>query len=281
LSYNLTAAYALWRKALISSELANDGKFKSLLQGQLTSATSVEQLHYATKDHHYLNLAAKLPDIKAALETLGAAVAAQEAVKDEFKACTAAIKIAIFRAKTAASSKSAKQYADVAALLSVSAAQGEDRLTKVIDACVPSLNGKNSGIAEPYRSLEENPSVREAGANVNDIRQNMEGEFQKIDQRQAANKAKADMAFTRRTLSTLFNDVNIYSVSPVFVFDLARIGTEKAGIGGVRYGPGAGLRLELASTVHFTAGYAWNTRPGLGEGHGAVFFSLGVRDLFH
>jgi hypothetical protein len=109
----------------------------------------------------------------------------------------------------------------------------------------------------------------------------MLAEFNQINQPSAAKKAKDDMAFTRRTLNTLFNDVNIYSISPVFVFDVARIGPANGGLGGTRYGPGGGIRLELASVAHFTLGYAWNVKRGPGEGRGNVFFSIGIRDLFY
>ena len=105
----------------------------------------------------------------------------------------------------------------------------------------------------------------------------MLAEFKQIDENRAQKQATADMAFTRRTLNTLFNDVNIYSISPVFVFDVARIGPG----GGTRYGPGAGIRFELATTAHFTLGYAWNVTRGPGEGRGNIFFAIGVRDLFH
>jgi hemolysin activation/secretion protein len=109
----------------------------------------------------------------------------------------------------------------------------------------------------------------------------MTADFNQIDQDTAQKKATDDMAFTRRTLNTLFNDVNIYSISPVFVFDIARIGPHSGPLGGTRYGPGAGIRLELATTAHFTLGYAWNVRQGPGEGRGNIFFAIGVRDLFH
>jgi hypothetical protein len=105
--------------------------------------------------------------------------------------------------------------------------------------------------------------------------------FAAIDERAAAEKAKADMAFTRRTLNTLFKDVNIYSIGPVFVLDIARISpTDPSGVGGLRIGPGGGIRLELASAAHFTFGYARNIRRGPGEGRGNLFFSIGIRDLF-
>jgi hypothetical protein len=106
-------------------------------------------------------------------------------------------------------------------------------------------------------------------------------QFGQIDQAKAEKKANDDMAFTRRSLNTLFKDVNIYSISPVFVFDVARIGPRSGSIGGTRYGPGGGIRLELATTAHFTLGYAVNVNRGPGEGRGNLFFAIGIRDLFY
>ena len=55
-------------------------------------------------------------------------------------------------------------------------------------------------------------------------------EFSQIDEDSAQKQATDEMAFTRRTLK-LFNDVNIYSISPVFVFDVARIGPRNGTFG--------------------------------------------------
>lgn len=273
-SYNLTAAYAVWRRPVVPQELAKDAEFNELLEGQLTSAESIEQLHYETKDPHYAAAVEQLKQghVQAALAQLKAAVTAAQAAHPgqfplEFKSCSGAINIANARANNAAQAKGAQQYGFVAALLSID--PDEDRLTRVKKACVEKLNG----------ALND-PDIARAGDSLNNIHRAMETEFAQIDQSGAAAKAKADMLFTRRTLSTLFNDVNIYSISPVFVFDAARIGPARGDLGGVRYGPGGGLRLELASAVHFTAGYAWNIRQRPGEGRGTVFFAIGLRDLF-
>ena len=125
------------------------------------------------------------------------------------------------------------------------------------------------------------PAVGTSISQIATLRTGMVAEFNRIDEANAAKQAKDDMAFTRRTLNTLFNDVNIYSISPVFVLDIARIGPASGGLGGMRYGPGGGIRLELASVAHFTLGYAWNVKRGPGENRGNVFFSIGIRDLFH
>jgi hypothetical protein len=39
--------------------------------------------------------------------------------------------------------------------------------------------------------------------------------------------------------------------------------------------------VELASSATFTLGYAWNVDHKPGEGDGALFFAIGIRDLFH
>jgi hypothetical protein len=140
----------------------------------------------------------------------------------------------------------------------------------VAKACSSDLNTTLGGDA----------AIAASSASLDSLHKNMESEFSQIDQGKASAQAEQTMAFPRRTLNTIFNEVNIYSVSPVFVFDVAKIGPEQAGVAGVRLGPGAGLRLELASTAHFTIGYAWNVRQGPGEGSGTVFFSIGVRDIF-
>lgn len=83
LSYNLTAAYTLWRRPLVPVELTNDVKFKSLLEGQITSATSTEQIHYATKDPHYANVVARLPVVQSALTNLKETVTAARISRNE------------------------------------------------------------------------------------------------------------------------------------------------------------------------------------------------------
>jgi hypothetical protein len=275
LSYNLTAAFAVWRSPLVPQEITRDTEFNELLEGQITNATSIQQLNYATKDPHYIAALeqVKQKHVQNALADMKTAVASAQAARPEqfpeqFKACLGAVKVANSRAEKATGGKGPQQYGRVAALLSIN--PEEDRLARVNKACVEELNNNLGGDA----------AIASAGVRLRSVHRIMEDEFGRIDQSTATKDAEADMRFTRRTLNTLFNEVNTFAVSPVFVFDVARIGPASAGLGGVRYGPGAGLRLELASTVHFTTGYAWNVRQRPGEGAGNIFFSLGMRDLF-
>lgn len=272
-SYNFTAAYGFWRKTLVPEEITSDPEFQSQLQGAMTSVTSTLQNYYSSKDPRFASVVAQLPVAQTAVNDLKTAVTAAQAahtgqVPDLFKACTRAVSGALRRIASAITPQAADQYGLVLFLLSDD--PDEIQLLKVTQACGTDLN-----------AAINDPAVGTASDRVATLRASMVGEFNKIDQNAAGKKAASDMAFTRRTLNTLFNDVNIYSISPVFVFDVARLGPTSGQLGGVRYGPGGGIRFELATVAHFTLGYAWNVRRGPDEGRGNVFFSIGIRDLFH
>lgn len=272
-SYNLTAAYAVWRKPLVPTDLTNDPAFTSELQGAINTVTSTLQNYYASKDPNYLGVVAQLPDVQSKLDNLKTKVTASQTAHPgeftaEFKACLKAVNGALRRVKSAIDPQGSDQYGLVESLLSDD--PDEIQLTKVTQACARDLN-----------TTLGDSTITTASAELENLRARTTGEFGKIDQKKAASKANADMVFTRRTLNTLFKEVNIYSVSPVFVLDVAKIGPERAGLGGLRYGPGAGIRLEFATLAHFTVGYAWNINQRPGEGSGTMFFSIGVRDLFH
>ena len=271
-AYNLTAAFGVWRKPLVPPEVDKDPEFMTLLNGQLNTATSFEQLYFVTKDANYQAIVAELPRILAALNGLSNAVGSAQRAHPEqatakMKSCASAVKMALNRATSAQSSSSAAQYGLVSALLKVD--PDEDRLSKIVARC------GDADLSAP--GLLSNGDLQP----VVDEQTKIEADFKLIDQTAAAKKAASDMLFVRRTLHTLFRDVNLISLSPVAVFDVANIGPAIPGTSGTRYGPGAGLRLELASAVHFTVGYARNLSPGPGEGSGSVFFSMGTRDLFH
>jgi hypothetical protein len=271
-SYNLTAAYGIWRQTLVPEELTSDDEFNSQLEGSITSVTSTLEVFYYSKDPHYATVVSQLPAAQTALQDLQTTVTTAQgthagADPDLFKACTNAIR-RVSRRITNAISTSRVPYGSIAEVLSED--PDDDQLLNVRQACATDLNGAIN-----------DASLAAATTRVETLRTQLTAEFNQIDTKKAGKKAKDDMAFTRRTLNTLFNDVNIYSISPVFVFDVARIGPRNGVFGGTRYGPGAGIRFELATTAHFTFGYAWNVNQGPGEGRGNIFFGIGVRDLFH
>lgn len=279
-SYNFTGAYSLWRTPLVPLELSQDEEFKSIMNAQLNSGEDFQALNFQTKDLHYIKVVEFIkapegnPTLQAALSNLSTAVTAAQAShagqhEDEFETCTDAISDADRRARNAAKAKGVLQIGSVKDLLSD---DDDGLLNAVVQACVNTLNG--SGV------LNGDPAIAAAGNRVDQIRRAMKTELSQIDEEAAKQKAKKDMVFVRRTFNTLMNEVNIYSISPVVVFDVARLKSKGVGTGGLRYGPGLGLRLDLASAVSFTGGYAWNVNSAAGEGPGSFFFSMKVRDLF-
>jgi len=270
-SYNFTAAYGIWRRTLVPEELTTDDDFKSELEGAITTVTSTLQNYYSSKDPNYENVKSQLPAEQTALTDLKTVVANAQAAHanqfaDLFKACTRAVNLGLRRMNDAISPTAGDQYSSIASVLD----PDDSDLLKVNTACERDLNG----------ALQDE-ALRAATARVESARKALTAQFAQIDQAKAEKKANDDMAFTRRSLNTLFKDVNIYSISPVFVFDVARIGPRSGSIGGTRYGPGGGIRLELATTAHFTLGYAVNVNRGPGEGRGNLFFAIGIRDLFY
>jgi hypothetical protein len=67
----------------------------------------------------------------------------------------------------------------------------------------------------------------------------------------------------------------------VFAFDVAHIGpTGEDPHDGNRFAVGGGIRLTLVSTLNLTLTYAVNPQRRPGEGSGALFFALTMRNLF-
>jgi hypothetical protein len=270
-SYNLTAAVPVWRRPVVPSELSRDPQFGPLLNGQLVSATSAVQTGYVSKDPSFRSAAARLPDVLAALRRLLAAVEAAESrsgadLADLLDACTSAVKRAEGRARRAAESRHEAQVGRLAALLS--ADPDEDRLNKVHAACVTALDGR----------LQDAALASEAAA-LERIHLEMERDYARIDQALATRRAETEMAYVKRTVHALVYELNLVSVSPVVMFDVAHIGPASSRLG-TRYGIGGGIRLSLANSLDFTAGYLASPHRLAGEPPGAFFFSMQFKDVF-
>ena len=120
-----------------------------------------------------------------------------------------------------------------------------------------------------------------AGARIEQHRMSIESVVQSTDTwKRALRRANEDVALGQRTIHTLFHEVNLFSVSPVLVFDIAATAAPSMPFT-KNYGIGGGARVTLASTVRFTAGYAanvWRRQPH--DSKGALFASLELLDIF-
>ena len=274
ISYNMTASIPIWRKPLIPPELSHDEEFKKVLNGQLKTATSLVQPDYAAKDPHFKLVAARLSDLETALANLQAAVdTAQTHIPDQFgpqfKACIRQINTGKRRAQGAAKSTSSQQYSDVQALFTADEGEVDDLLAKVRTDCITTLNGqlKDERIAAAGEALEQ-------------IHSDMQREFALIDQDAASRQAENEMGYVKRTLNTILYELNLLSLGPVVMFDVAHIGPADSKVG-TRYGIGGGLRFTLVSHVDFTMGYVANPKRLSGERPGAFSFSMRFKDLLN
>ena len=91
--------------------------------------------------------------------------------------------------------------------------------------------------------------------------------------------AQRTMRYPRRVLNELLHEANLIGISPVFIFDAARLWQHGQPAGATRYGVGGGVRLSIVS-FDVTLGYAWNLRTKPFEDRGALVFTMSLSNLF-
>jgi hypothetical protein len=277
-SFNSTVSLVTWRWPLVPPEVTKDRGFPQALESAFATSTSFLDVGYRAEDPHYQAIAAHIPEVRSDLAKLKSAVtAAQKTSTPEtaalFKTCNRFIGLATVRADSAQQHKGEVQYGAVADLLPDETPVPDPKekrnlLNRIHEACGNQLNAQIN-----------DPQIADAVNQLETQRIAMAGEFIAIDRKASAAKAKAEMAYPKATLNTLLYEVNLLSLSPVAVFDFAHLGPASSSLG-TRYGIGGGVRADLVSHVGFTIGYAANPKRLPNEGKGALFFSMGLKNLF-
>jgi hypothetical protein len=108
------------------------------------------------------------------------------------------------------------------------------------------------------------------------LRDSMSGPALEAARKDANLRAERDYSVAERVLNSFLYQLNLLSVAPVGILDVARVWPASVG---TRYAAGGGVRLSLVN-ANFTLGYAFNVQKRPGEGPGALFLSLDVTDLF-
>jgi hypothetical protein len=154
---------------------------------------------------------------------------------------------------------------------------------KVTPAALTGLSNSLDVLSVNLRALGMGTHADVIASKVSGLRQVralIRADLTKVKIPEVERLARRDIAFTGRTLDTIFRRLNLISFAPVAMMDVAWLGPKTpAGFGGTRYGIGPGGRFSLVS-VDLTVGYSFNPKPRLGERRGAVVFSLDIRDLF-
>jgi hypothetical protein len=257
-AYNSNVAITAWRKPLIPSELSNDQEFQNKLSGAVKSAKSILKVTYASDDPNFARTLKILPTIANKLDVLREAVSTTPSPDD----CIDLIDGAAESVNRALELTPIEAYGYVIELLP----GGGSALDNVVGVC---------------KAGTHDPAVVTAADDLGQSATVLETAFGLIDQTAAAQKAQNDLAYVERALDVIIEDLNISSVSPLFVFDVAKIGPESgARYSGTRYGVGGGIRFALVDTVNLSVGFAANVHRHPGESRGAFFFSLSNRSLF-
>jgi hypothetical protein len=91
--------------------------------------------------------------------------------------------------------------------------------------------------------------------------------------------AKTTLAPAHAAFERLTRELNLIAISPVFMFDAAKIGAKTSPGGNrTRYGVGTGVQVSIVS-LDVRLGYSFNVHRQTSDSRGAFVFSLSVSDL--
>jgi hypothetical protein len=266
---NTTVAVVTKSAAVLPKELTEDPEFELKLKGGLDSVKRTLAKIYA----------ADQPAKKALAEQLGPLVDAVTAVKSD---------VAEAHSQTAIPASATKPIADAGLQLAIAFnALHSIQIKKNVEA----LSGSVSGVKAPIvlaladlgiiaASLQDGALRSRIFADTSTLRETAAAVVKSLDQIDDApsrEQAKSDVDAARSVVRTIEREMNLWAVSPVAVFDAARMWPDP--VRKTRFGPGAGVRLSIV-TFNVTVGYAANLNRAPGEGHGALFFSMDLTELF-
>lgn len=283
-STNVTLAVTVWGKPLVPREILDEPDFPSMVALEFSTAESSLRNEYLSSTPEFRKVAEKVKPLSDALaatnqelQRLNQLNPSQD-VLDQISLCNTDLSIANDAAesiKKDLESGTAKT-ADIRKLV-----VGFPTKTPPITPYVSDLTDDLSTL----KDMPGLPTPNRLGELVNameNIRQEMADAFVALDQSpvaaQALQKAQADMKYPRRVFSQLTREANLIAISPVGIFDAARL-WQGGRSPGVRYAIGGGLRLSIVS-LDLTAGYALNPNRKPGESRGAMLLSMEVSNLF-
>jgi hypothetical protein len=271
-STNTTLSFTLWGRPMLPKELATaDPRFPSILNAPFHTAARSLANTYKLKDPEYIRLSAsvsakagdlnkKLTALSDELKLIPPAIAAEPTVA----ACLKGIKRNLLSTRGAASMIASQPDPQV--------------VDQLVTASLPALSGFIQDLTKSLRDAAQanlatqiDLSMNDAKTLGNDIR-----DADNLPSKKYDDQAWETLAPGHRAIDVFLHELNIYSVSPVAIFDVARVWPVNEG---VHYGVGPGLRFSLVN-ANFTISYGFNPQRSNRESIGALFFKLDVTSLF-
>jgi hypothetical protein len=265
-SINTTWSVPVWGRSIIPREVTAGGDFKNKLEFAEGTATSTLALYYQAKSAAVQSALAESEKLYNKLTSLDQELTT--ITKEQQSNAALVGQLTNAKADSGFLERSLKgAQAQKGATLSQVVGNGQftpwSAVLSDLSSIKDSLNGQYPELATITQSLVSSQTL-------------ILSDLQAVDVQAAQKQANAEMATVRSVLNSLVDEVNLFSISPVAAFDVARIWPDKFG---TRYGIGGGVRASIVN-FNVTLGYSVNPNPHPGEGRGALFFSMNVIDLF-
>lgn len=284
-SFNLTVAKALWGRPILPKEIVIDPDFLPALEASKVSARNILVGVYLSKINVFGNIIAQMEPVDSQLARLRATI---ETLPEEFPASLPeATRDALEEERGLVSdaakiiSSSIKDKKSLPSKLK-SLLKEANSTTCLADESCSQLTTLRSNLEDFQRLLAE-AGFTEASAIVKEVRESLATqqaalvpELDRIDVSEAVRLADADMKLVDATLDSFVKELNWVAVSPVGVFDVARVWPNRSGF---RLGIGGGVRFSLVN-FNLSLGYAVNPKRNPGENRGALFLTMDITDMF-
>ena len=277
-SVNLTISTPIWGRPIIPKELAEDPQFVPALQAAENSAREALITFYKNRlTSVYDPLIAHLAPVESELASLNTLLQnlPSNAGTDIEDAASDVHDSMVMADQALSDKKTLPSKLDSLLKEPNSATCEADENCSIITELRINLSALIDALDNAHAETASNmaKSIRDSLAAQ---QPNLVAELDGLDFSEATKLADVDLQAVKPVLHSFLNEMNIISISPVGIFDAARIWPDKFG---ARYAVGAGVRLSLVN-FNVTLGYAVNPHPHFQEGRGAFVFSMDVTDLF-
>jgi hypothetical protein len=271
-SANTTVSFTLWGKPMLPKELATaDPRFPGILNAPFHTAALSLANSYKLKDPEYVRLSAavsakagdlnkKLTALSGQLELIPGAVAAETAVARYLKD----IRTNLLSTRGGA--------------LMITSQPDPQVVEQLVTSSLPALSSLIQGLTKSLQDAGQTNlaiQIDQLRSEINSLGSDIR-DADSLPSKEYDDQAWQTLAPGHRAIDVFLHELNIYSISPVGIFDIASVWP----VGdGVHYAVGPGLRLSLVN-ANFTIAYGFNLRRSTGESIGAIFFKLDVTSLF-
>jgi len=284
-SANITAAATVWGKPLVPTEILKDPDFNQMVEFEFGTAETALKLDYLSNTPEFnkvgemvMPISTKLAEIAALLTALANQQLGSD-IDGQIQLCRADI----------------DDVSETVTKLKQDLEEGSPRSADIRNLVVgfpdkkPPISSEVSELTDDLTDLKDMDGVPDPAA-IQKLIAELDGEraamaqaFLDVNQSQVAERATRqahqDMKYPRRVFSEVSREANLIAVSPVLIFDAARLRQNAFASGSVRYGVGGGVRVSVVS-LEVTAGYALNPNRKPWESRGAVLFTMEVSNLF-